>query len=469
MIGKYRNPIYATIESQNVPIATGDRRWAQDRVRDFWYQVERAGFSAYDLYGMLPFFVSGGVVTQGAGASLDITAGVGYAKFEVEIPDTFASLPPSSTNEDVEAHRIEWPLKNDMNASDANCSTYSITDDGVTTHYVKVSFAQADGNTRDRAKLSGNYVYEKNPSYDFVVDTVAPTDYDIVLDTFTSNAGVYTFAGDPAQKLNLPTISDLSPRVYRDEYELEITTAMSPYTISNTEKYGRYYLNASGGNVVVNLPDRATNNGKIIEFFVNADPGSNTITINRAGADTISADALTAIQPSKLNDELKIIASSILTRWEILSERISCLLRLDTYAGYGSTDTMIVRFTNKREGYGNYFSENHTSGYNSNNEGLEITINRSGKYFFTGCVCSGANNIHAGFSLNSSQLTTAIFSINATDRLIVANTVGTANDIGTFSWGGYLAKNDVIRFHADSDTMTDLSDNVHFTGTYMGN
>jgi hypothetical protein len=52
---------------------------------------------------------------------------------------------------------------------------------GTTWNYVKVRYSEADGNTRARAKKSGSYVYEKIPSFSIVVDSVAPTDYDLNL------------------------------------------------------------------------------------------------------------------------------------------------------------------------------------------------------------------------------------------------------------------------------------------------
>jgi len=61
------------------------------------------------------------------------------------------------------------------------------------------------------------------------------------------------------------------------------------------------------------------------------------------------------------------------------------------------------------------FSNNHGS-YGT--AGLEITINKSGKYSFTFTSSSnGASNTNNGLSLSSSQLTTVIQSINDVDTM----------------------------------------------------
>ena len=193
MIGKHHNQQYGTLGGSNVPLRTGDRRWSQDRIRDFWFHQDRIGQIIADLFDSIPILLSGGVVSQGAGASLNITTGFGYAKFEVDIPDSFASLPPTVTQEDIEAIRVAWAAQTNINAGNANCSVYDITDDGATVHYVKMRYLETDGNTRTRAKYTGSYAYEIIPEFDLQVDDVAPTDYDIELATFTSSGGTYTF------------------------------------------------------------------------------------------------------------------------------------------------------------------------------------------------------------------------------------------------------------------------------------
>jgi len=182
---KYLNKKYGT----TTPTALGDRYYAQDLVRDWRYAQDNVGQLAYDFIASLPIIMSGGIVTQGAGDTLNITSGRGWAKFAVEIPDTFASIPPSKMNADVTGVPVIWTAQ-------TNLAIASATLDGSTPNYVKVAFIETDGNTRVRAKATGTYSYETIPSYVITVDSTPATDYEILLNTFAGSAGgTFTFTG----------------------------------------------------------------------------------------------------------------------------------------------------------------------------------------------------------------------------------------------------------------------------------
>lgn len=174
-----------------VPYALGDRYYTQDLVRDFRFLQDVVGNLAYDTFGQtIPRKISGGVVTKGAGDTLNITLGRGWVAHSVEIPDTFASLPPSKMSADVTGVPVAW-------GAQTNLALASATLNGVAVNYVKVRYLESDGNTRVRAKTTGTYSYESVPSYQFVVDTVAPTIYDLVLTTFVGTAGGAFTIADP--------------------------------------------------------------------------------------------------------------------------------------------------------------------------------------------------------------------------------------------------------------------------------
>lgn len=455
-IEKYGNQQY----SGNIPLRVGDRRFSQDRVRDFWFKMDRMGQIYNDIVNQLPILLSGGVVTQGTGASLDITAGYGYAKFNVEIPNSFASTPPTKLTADVESIRVKWATQNDINASSANCSVYSITDDGVTVHYVKMRYLEENGNTRARAKAVGTYAYEITPSFDLQVDTVAPTNYDILLATFTSAAGTYTITPSTTQVLNYPTIKDINDWI---NAPTNILTKTSNYTIldSDLEGYSKLliYVDTNSSNVTITGPTLAANQGKKIEIFVIDD--TNLCTFDGEGTETI--DGVQTIELPKIDNYLEIIGQT--SEWKILAEKISNSLKLRTYAGFGSTDNKIMRFTNVVENFGNLFSENHSTGYNGNTEGLEITINKAGKYSFTFSARSAAGTNIRGLSLNSTQLTTSIASINEQDILSLQSAPSGA--YASVTWTGYLNVGDVIRPHTDGGVPSSTTPNV-FTMSYLG-
>lgn len=118
------------------------------------------------------------------------------------------------------------------------------------------------------------------------------------------------------------------------------------------------------------------------------------------------------------------------------------VLWLTTSNGYGSTNTVIRRYLNITRQIGKALSY-----VDSATNGMSVTVNENGIYFiavrdsFTGA--SGT----IGISLNSTELTTAIFGITTTDVLMAMS----AND--GFSTTGSatinLKQGDVIRSHGD--------------------
>lgn len=181
---KYLNRKY----SGTTPLALGDRYYVQDLIRDFRHSQDIVGKLAEDVMGAVPRKVSGGVVTKGAGDTLNITPGKGWVQFSVEIPDTFASLPPSKISADLTGVPVSWTQQTNM-------AITSATLNGSTPNYVKVKYNELDGNTRSRAKTSGTYSYETVPSFTIVVDTVAPTVYDLCLTSFVgTSGGAFTIA-----------------------------------------------------------------------------------------------------------------------------------------------------------------------------------------------------------------------------------------------------------------------------------
>lgn len=116
-------------------------------------------------------------------------------------------------------------------------------------------------------------------------------------------------------------------------------------------------------------------------------------------------------------------------------------LRLDTANGFGSTNTVIGRFTTTTLSSGTAMTA-----ADSATLGGSVTINEDGLYNITAIdALSGTGTI--GISLNSNQLTTAIFGITAANRL--ASMSVSSGFSGTVGCTKRLTVNDVIRFHGD--------------------
>jgi len=236
-----------------------------------------------------------------------------------------------------------------------------------------------------------------------------------------------------------------------------LTNADSPFTITDSDGFGKIICNTSGGDIIINTPTPANNQNRELSFVHQV--GGGIVTVNG------TIDGLTSVELPKQYDRMTILGTT--PEWAILEERISCQLRLDTYAGYGSTDTKIMRFTNTVENYGNMFNENHSTGYNGNTEGLEITINKTGKYSFDFTAIAGATNYILGLSLNSSQKSTNVWQINIADKLILsASAVGLGE--ASCSTTKIFKKNDVIAFHTTGSAITETT-RVLASVNYIGN
>jgi hypothetical protein len=186
MIGKHHNYQFDAVSPGGVPEASGDRYFAQDLFRDVLYTWDKIGLILKDLISQVPILLSGGVVTQGAGATLNITSGNGYAALSVQTVDSYGSVPPTTQDEDIEAVRVAWTAQTNL--------ALPLYTPGGATNYVKVRYLESDSSQRSRAKKAGTYYYDQEASFEFVVNTVAPTKYDLCLATFTEGGGTFTFS-----------------------------------------------------------------------------------------------------------------------------------------------------------------------------------------------------------------------------------------------------------------------------------
>jgi hypothetical protein len=122
-------------------------------------------------------------------------------------------------------------------------------------------------------------------------------------------------------------------------------------------------------------------------------------------------------------------------------------IRLNTGNGYGSTNTAIRRFTNTvvNTGTGITYADSATLG-------ATFTVNEAGIYAIS--YSDGFNAAAAfGISLNSTQLTTAIATITAADRLCMSVT-SAADYHSSVSVTLALSVGDVIRAHAGTADST---------------
>lgn len=243
------------------------------------------------------------------------------------------------------------------------------------------------------------------------------------------------------------------------------------YVILDGDGYARIEVDTTAADRTITLPLKSSNMGRRIEI-ANVKGGTNKVIIapHATDANKLTNDGLAAIWLPKVGDFVVLQESQNSGYWEVVNERITAQLRLDTYSAYGATETKIPKFTNITESIGGtagvIFSENHSTGYNSGNEGLKITINRSGIYYFKNMLYQNAQQ-YSGITKNSAALTTAIENITDTTVLASHLQYGTSGPVNESSWSGYLAKGAIIRPHNTGSSVT-AGALTQFHVTYLG-
>ena len=325
-IGKRANLAY----SAGIPLNAGDRYYSQDLGRDLWFLLDAVGHIIQDLViNKTKIIISGGVVSQGAGNTLNITAGILYAPFNVTIPNTFASIPPATTTADIDLTRIILPTQ-------TNLAIPNATADGATPNYVKVKYLEANGNSRNKAKKVGSYSYEVTPSYLITVDSVSPTAYEVCLGTFTLTGGGGFSFSTALRDYVLPllstdgTFANNSDSLYPSE---KATLTQLATQKADLTKFSNLYM-AQGAMI----------NGKIVPSV-----GTNNLTValkTMAGAD---ATATTPIY-IRIGDTIRTITSALSvtanagTNWfnsgsaELATKEVDYFV----YLGYNATDGVVL-------------------------------------------------------------------------------------------------------------------------------
>ena len=126
-------------------------------------------------------------------------------------------------------------------------------------------------------------------------------------------------------------------------------------------------------------------------------------------------------------------------------------VRLHSVNGHGATNTKIRRYSTTRS----YLGSDITYTDHATN-GATFYINRAGIYSIVARdVIGGASNI--GISVNSTQLTTDINSINELDVLCQVTTAG-SGIVDACPWTGPLSVGDVVRSHTSGGASSDAGE-----------
>jgi len=173
-----------------VPDNLKDRYYSQDQIRDYLFMINWAARGAVAAAGQSGpdggrAIIQGLTVTQGTGDSITLLAGSAVVSgVDVEIPDSFASFPPTKKT-------VQMSLFIRVASDQPDVPITSATLNGTTINFVKLKHAFTDSKSRDRAKAPGSYFYEQINNWVLTVDSVDPlTDgTEVLLARFIGSAG----------------------------------------------------------------------------------------------------------------------------------------------------------------------------------------------------------------------------------------------------------------------------------------
>lgn len=221
------------------------------------------------------------------------------------------------------------------------------------------------------------------------------------------------------------------------------TVTNADYAITDSDGYTTILVSTGASDRTITLPTVADNSNRQIKIK-KIDSGAGKVIID--GENTESIDGAATYTMYVQYDEITVQANNPGTAWFIINKNlvINGQVRADSWqGGSGSTNTRILRITNST-----VTGSSITFDGNSATLGCSITINQPGIYTFMAHGYSTAATLDLGFSLNSTQLSTNIASINNADILAIGFT--NTNTLSTVTCTVRLAAGDVVRPHANT-------------------
>jgi hypothetical protein len=237
-----------------------------------------------------------------------------------------------------------------------------------------------------------------------------------------------------------------------------IAAKSADYTILDGDGYGTVEVTTSTSTITITLPAVANNTGRTISIK-KVDGSTGKVSLNGAGSEEVDGST-TDNELLNQYDVITVISNG--TQWLILSERLASTdpsyIRLGGQAALGSTHAKIITHPTTTHSGGTEITYTRDT---ANGDDFEVAsaglYNMSVTYF-----CPSASNAF-GFSLNAAGAgdpngsgadlrSTNIQSVAVANRLQFTNT-NTVDAPDSLSWIGYLAANDVVRFHTQGSAV----------------
>jgi hypothetical protein len=156
-----------------VPLAVGDRYYAQDLMRDLCFNNDLALRSLMNLYlgefGANGVYIYGGASFTPSSLLLLLQPFFAIVSTMETVPDNFTNLPPSTQQVQVMRAIVEASQKTIDISTLPGFSAMAL--DGSTKNYIIAKYVQTSDRTRARALAEGNWNYEIVDSYELQIVT----------------------------------------------------------------------------------------------------------------------------------------------------------------------------------------------------------------------------------------------------------------------------------------------------------
>ena len=230
-----------------------------------------------------------------------------------------------------------------------------------------------------------------------------------------------------------------------------VSTKTASYTLVAADRNTKVVMNAGATNTAITVNTSLFSAGDTLEILNISTSGTCTITAGTATVATAGSLALGLNQSGTLY--FTSAGVSVFQANGVTASAPTSRIWLHTHNGFGSSSTHIPRYTTTVVNSGSDITYADSASL-----GSTFTINTAGIYAIS-CQIPGPIAAHAyvGISLNSSELTTAIQSITAANRLAINRTTSAGGErhfpVAHITF--YFAVNDVIRPHTDGQTPYD--------------
>lgn len=266
--------------------------------------------------------------------------------------------------------------------------------------------------------------------------------------------GTYTSSGTTLSRDTIQASSNSGSAVSLSSGTKRVFVAMQPFlaptTITgNTTLDGsiNFVLANNTADIVVNLPPASDVAGQTLNIIKIS---NNTFNV------TLNATIGEVVNPQLNFPYSRATLVSNGSGYQALTLIKRDELRFNTGNGNGTTATKVRRFSTVETNVGTAFSYNDSSA-----NGTVITINETGTYSVNYYDGHASLAVNFGVSRNSTQTTTAIQSITATDRVGMASSQG-AGAFGSVSMIRLFRQGDVIRPHLATTPANDTSNGSSF-------